>query len=69
MMGDETLLIVLAAEERPTPPGMFEHWREHPGCPSWGGFGYSRAKATAWFCFEHRADGERRLSAALSDPL
>jgi hypothetical protein len=30
-MGDETLLIVVAAEERPTPPGMFDHWCEHPG--------------------------------------
>jgi hypothetical protein len=34
-----------------------------------GGFGYARAKVTAWFCFEHRADGERRLTGALVDIL
>jgi hypothetical protein len=66
-MSDETLLIVIAAEERPTPAGIFAHWCEHPGCAAWGGFGYSRVKVTAWFCFEHRDDGERRLAGALSD--
>ena len=37
-MGDETLLIIVNTDERPTPGGMFQHWCEHPGCPAWGGF-------------------------------
>jgi hypothetical protein len=68
-MGDETLLIIVSTDERPTPAGIFQHWCEHPGCTAWGGFGYTRAKVTAWFCFEHRSDGERRLSAVLADIL
>jgi hypothetical protein len=42
-----------------TPTGIFEHFCDHPGCKKWGGWGFSRGKATIWFCSEHRAHGER----------
>ena len=43
-----------------TPAGLFEHWCEHPGCKEWGGWGFARGKATVWFCYEHREQGERQ---------
>jgi hypothetical protein len=50
-----------SADEQ-TPAGVFEHWCEHPGCISWGGWGFARGRGNpAWFCYEHREDGERRL--------
>ncbi|HEY1877238.1 MAG TPA: hypothetical protein VGG66_07190 [Rhizomicrobium sp.] len=30
------------------------HYCDHPGCLAWGSFGFARA----WFCFDHRADGD-----------
>jgi hypothetical protein len=42
--------------------GMVEHWCEHPGCASWGGWGFARGRGKpVWFCYEHREDGERFL--------
>ena len=45
-----------------TPAGVFEHWCKHPGCLSWGGWGFARGRGKpVWFCFEHREDDERHL--------
>jgi hypothetical protein len=41
-----------------TPAGLFEHWCEHPGCTTWGGWGFPRGKQTVWFCWKHRGDAE-----------
>ncbi|WP_374684880.1 hypothetical protein [Mesorhizobium sp. J428] len=43
----------------PTPPGVYEHICEHPGCRKWGSFGFARNQRDEprWFCFEHRSDG------------
>ncbi|TWG90295.1 hypothetical protein L598_000700000510 [Mesorhizobium sp. J18] len=42
--------------------GIVEHYCEHPGCSSWGGWGYSRLKdAPRWFCYAHRDEGERYI--------
>ena len=55
-MSDEILL------KRATPPGIVEHYCEHPGCKAWGAWGYSRMKgASRYFCYEHRDEGERYI--------
>ncbi|MBO3760357.1 hypothetical protein [Ciceribacter sp. L1K22] len=44
----------------PTDIVHVEHYCEHPGCKRWGGFGFDLGRSrTAWFCGEHRDDGER----------
>lgn len=44
------------------PGGVQEHRCEHPGCTEWGGWGFSKPKQEShWFCYEHKADGERCL--------
>ena len=43
------------------PPGIYEHWCEHPGCPEWGAYGYQAGKSQQphFYCREHRDDGEQ----------
>lgn len=56
-------------DEQPvaTPAGIWEHYCERPGCKEWGGFGFSLAGRPArWFCWDHKADGERLLGRASS---
>lgn len=39
-----------------THPGRIEeHYCEHPGCNTWGGFGLARTKGepVRWWCWEH----------------
>ena len=58
-MADGEAVAAMADDIRqPRPAGIYEHYCEHPGCSAWGGWGYSRGKATIWFCGEHREDGE-----------
>ncbi len=41
--------------ERPMDTVHVNHYCEHPGCRTWGGFGYDIGKGeTKWFCYEHR---------------
>jgi hypothetical protein len=49
----------ITLEEPRTPSVIFAHLCEHPGCRQWGGWGFTRGKATVWFSSEHRAEGER----------
>lgn len=59
-MSDEP--IRLETEAAPTPSGIWEHYCEHPGCDSWGGFGFSVAgRAPRWYCAGHMDEGERLL--------
>ncbi|WP_287094479.1 hypothetical protein [Mesorhizobium sp.] len=45
-----------------TGPGVQHHFCEHPGCGKHAGWGFAKPRQTPhWFCFEHRADGERFL--------
>lgn len=38
---------------------VIDHKCEHPGCNSWGGWGFGKPKQEShWFCYEHRAEGE-----------
>jgi hypothetical protein len=32
----------------------------HAGCMRWGGWRVPGSRSRAWFCWEHRADAERR---------
>lgn len=50
-----------AAPVRPrNPNGIYEHYCENPGCKKWGGWGFAVGKNPPhWFCYEHRAEGER----------
>jgi len=63
-MSDELLKVGTAAPR--ISPGIVEHWCEREGCSNWGSHGYSRGRnqPTVWFCYEHRADGERYLGKA-----
>ncbi|MDW9775129.1 hypothetical protein GOA89_25540 [Sinorhizobium meliloti] len=37
--------------------GPYVHYCEHPGCPKWGGFGFTVGRSEPnWFCFEHRPE-------------
>lgn len=59
--------VALVEVEPPRPPAPLHiHYCEHPGCPNWGGLGFTRYKSEAprWFCGEHRDDGEQVLSGA-----
>jgi hypothetical protein len=60
-MSDDNRPIVI--EPPRTPSGIFEHLCEHPGCRQWGGWGFSRGKATIRFCSEHLAEGDRATAA------
>jgi len=41
---------------------VIDHKCEHEGCYAWGGWGFGKPKGEPhWFCFEHRAEGERYL--------
>lgn len=45
------------------PSGLYLHWCEHPGCEKDGGRGFAVGKqAPHWFCYEHKAEGERYIS-------
>lgn len=62
-MGDEMIIQVsvtqvAVVETTDTPAGVVEHWCDHQGCKRWGAFGYSSRYGTAWFCGDHREDGE-----------
>lgn len=58
-MSDE---IRLARQDRVTAPGIQHHFCEHDGCGKDAGWGFAKPKQTPhWFCFEHRAEGERFL--------
>lgn len=53
---------------RPSDPGAprergpLGHVCEHAGCGKDAGFGFARPRQPShWFCFEHRAEGERFL--------
>jgi len=52
----------LRTSNRPMVPVHFEHYCQHPGCKTWGCFGYDNrvAKTTDWFCMEHRPDAANR---------
>nr|WP_246663949.1 hypothetical protein [Phyllobacterium sp. SYP-B3895] len=30
----------------------------HPGCRSWGSFGFEKRFGLEWYCGEHKRDGE-----------
>jgi len=48
-----------APPDRPPVTGIWEHYCQHPGCKTWGGYGYARGKGEYdWFCYEHRPDGK-----------
>lgn len=54
--------IRLPRPEHVTAPGIEHHSCEHPGCTKDAGWGFAKPKqASHWFCFEHRAEGERFL--------
>lgn len=39
-----------------------DHFCERSGCGKIGGWGFAKPRQIShWFCFEHRADGERYL--------
>jgi len=41
---------------------VFGHTCEHLGCGKVAGCGFARPRSMShWFCFEHRADGDRSL--------
>ena len=40
------------------PAGLFEHYCMHPGCKSWGAFGFDKRYGLEWYCSEHKTDGE-----------
>lgn len=41
---------------------VIDHRCEHAGCTKWGGFGFGKPKQEShWFCYGHRAEGERFL--------
>lgn len=45
-----------------SPGGVQDHRCEHVGCDKQGGWGFGKPKGQPhWFCFEHRAEGERYL--------
>lgn len=45
-----------------TQPGVQHHYCEHESCGKDAGWGFARPKqASHWFCFEHRAEGEKSL--------
>lgn len=39
----------------PAPPVHAEHYCEHPGCNTWGGFGLAASKSSVmrWWCWPH----------------
>lgn len=41
-----------------TPAGLFEHFCEREGCSKWGGWGFLLHGRPAYFCYEHRQDGD-----------
>jgi hypothetical protein len=43
----------------PNRKGIYEHYCEHPDCSKWGSRGFMLRGQQAWFCFEHKEDGER----------
>ncbi|RWC27952.1 MAG: hypothetical protein EOS70_28225 [Mesorhizobium sp.] len=54
--------IRLPRPEQGTAPGVQHHSCEHPGCGKNAGWGFAKPRQPShWFCFEHRADGERFL--------
>lgn len=56
-MSDE---IRLPKPEYATPAEVQHHFCEHEGCTKDAGWGFAKPKqAPHWFCFEHRAEGER----------
>lgn len=58
-MSDE---IRLPKPEYATLPGVQHHVCEHAGCNQDAGWGFAKPKQEPhWFCFEHRADGEKFL--------
>ncbi|WP_208721702.1 hypothetical protein [Mesorhizobium sp. M1A.F.Ca.IN.022.06.1.1] len=58
-MSDE---IRMSPKEYATAPGIQHHFCQHPGCGADAGWGFAKPKQEPhWFCFEHRADGERFL--------
>jgi hypothetical protein len=55
-MPDDTVKNIRSADEQ----SLNIHLCEHPGCTSWGGFGYDvEMDQTQWFCVEHRWDDYR----------
>ena len=69
-MSDETARLVASVapngdldRRQGTKAGVWEHYCEHPGCEKWGAFGFIKGRQQAWFCFEHRADGERGIAS------
>ncbi|WP_334312007.1 hypothetical protein [Candidatus Phyllobacterium onerii] len=30
----------------------------HPGCKSWGSFGFDKRRGQEWYCSEHKGDAE-----------
>ena len=57
---DQPAAIEGEAPRARNPNGIYEHYCEHPGCEKWGGWGYAVGRsAPHWFCYEHRAEGER----------
>lgn len=56
-MEDSPYRTAMANEERTdTHPGRIEeHYCSHPGCNTWGGFGYATSKSATmrWWCWEH----------------
>ncbi|UCI23999.1 hypothetical protein [Mesorhizobium sp. B2-8-5] len=58
-MSDE---IRLPRPEYSTQPGVQHHFCEHAACGKDAGWGFAKPKQELhWFCFEHRAEGERYL--------
>jgi hypothetical protein len=54
MSDERPLLIEITRPKKP----IEEHWCEHPACRKWGSFGFQGPYGTAWFCGDHRADGD-----------
>jgi hypothetical protein len=40
------------------PAGLFEHYCMHPGCKSWGSFGFDKRDGLEWYCSEHKGDAD-----------
>ncbi|WP_181168106.1 hypothetical protein [Mesorhizobium sp. B2-4-19] len=58
-MSDE---IKLLQPEYATPPSIQHHFCEHLRCGKDAGWGFAKPKQSPhWFCFEHRAEGEKYL--------
>lgn len=61
-MSDEPIKLPEGVGPASAPSGIYEHWCEHPGCKEWGSWGFgSKHRGQHFFCFEHRAEGERYL--------